>query len=207
MRQSLRIFYHLPDGKFQANFTLLLDGRRCYKKSQIAQTRVLYHLHNLALSSLSHKSLSYKILRVYTIPLMLDQPPLADSSHPELRFIFRARMKATNPAKPSTPITLEVEEVMEIGSEDEVVPSTPVTRKGKEQAQGSGKPPKSTKLASGKPRTSLRHAKSPRSMLQAHAVQEEAFPANPINWLPPFIHPRKPLTRTPKNLDGLITYL
>lgn len=29
----------------------------------------------------------------------------------------------------------------------------------------------------------------------------------PINWLPPFVQPRKPSTCTLKNLDGLCTYL
>ena len=36
---------------------------------------------------------------------------------------------------------------------------------------------------------------------------DEAQIAEPINWLPPFVRLHRPLTRTPKNLDGLITYL
>lgn len=54
-----------------------------------------------------------------------------------------------NPAEPLVPTKPESEDVMEIGAEDEEVLSTPVTKKGKEKAQGSGKPPKVAKWVQG----------------------------------------------------------
>ena len=67
-----------------------------------------------------------------------------------------------------------------------------------------------------KPRTSPRNVKSLRTTLQARSpkptkqpipAQEEAQVAEPINWLPPLVRPRRPSTHTPKSLDGLRTYL
>ena len=89
-------------------------------------------------------------------------------------------MTATNPVKLSKPVTSvdqDTEEVVEVEFEVEEILSTPspTTKKGKEKAQGSGKPPNPTKWAAGKPRT------SPQNVKPQGAAQEEAQPAEPIN--------------------------
>ena len=96
-------------------------------------------------------------------------------------FIFHARMTATNPTEPSASTGPDVEEIMEVESELEEFPSTPVIRKGKEKAQGSVKALKAARWATRKPMTSLRHAKSPSASPLHQISQEGALPANPIN--------------------------
>ena len=101
---------------------------------------------------------------------MSNEPPPSESSHPESGFIFRARMTTTNLAEPLAPTAPKIVEVMEIGSEDEEVLSTSVTRKGKDKAQGSRKPLKAAKWATGNTKTSPRHTKSPRATPQTQAT-------------------------------------
>ena len=62
---------------------------------------------------------------------MSDQPTPSDSSHLELGFLFCTRMMAMNPIEPSVPIKPEIENVIEISTEDEEFLSTPVIKKGK----------------------------------------------------------------------------
>ena len=50
-------------------------------------------------------------------------------------------------------------------------------------------------------------AHSPKLAKRPLSAQEEAQGAEPINWLPPFVRPRRSSTHTPKSLDGLRTYL
>ena len=123
---------------------------------------------------------------------MSGQPVLSDSSHLVLGFIFRTRMMATNPTEPSALTGPDVEEIMEVVFELEEFPSTLVTRKEKEKEKGSGKAPKAMRWATGKPRTSPRHARSPLASPLDQDAQEGALLTNLINWLPPFVFPCRP---------------
>ena len=135
MRKFWKIFYHLLDGKFRIRFTQLLVNRKGYS----------YRLNSFYLACLSLKSLCCKSLCAYYVPFLYEQPTPSDSSN--LEFIFRNRMMATNPAKASESVTSmeqESEEVVEVELETEEVIHTPsqAKKKGKEKAQGSGKPVK-----------------------------------------------------------------
>lgn len=173
MKRFWKNFYRLHYGKFQIRFTRPLVNREGYKSRRIEQRRVLCFLRNFYFLNLSLPSLGFETLCAYCVVFI--SKDLAPSNSSNLEFFFHARMTATNPAESSAPVTSteqETEEVVEIESEAEEVISTlsPVTKKGKEKAQGSRKP---VKWAGVTPHTSPRNVKSLRATPLARAAARE----------------------------------